>query len=288
MSTAAFFAAAAVAVGAYAMYTRKNTAQAEHTKQLGTAAKPAFAGLGSYNTLKLASSEKVNHDVKRLRFHLPDPDAKSGLTTTSALLAISWPGGRWLPVLRPYTPVNDLDTTGEIELLVKLYPTGKVSPHLHSLQPGDTLTFLRIPGYTWKTNEQSHVAAIAGGQGITPCYQLARGILANPEDKTRVTLVWGVNADEDIVLKQELADLEARHPGRFRTIYTVAKPDAGSPHRKGFVTADLLRDAGVTPGEKNGVGKIFVCGPPAMEKALTGTDGVLGALGYTKKEIHKF
>ncbi len=155
------------------------------------------------------------------------------------------------------------------------------------MKPGESLTFLRIPGYSWKANEQEHVALVAGGQGITPCYQLARGILRNPADKTRVTLVWGVNTEDDIVLADELAQMEREYRGRFRVVYTVAKPAASSKLTKSFVTKELLQGAGIVRGEK-GAGKVFVCGPPAMEKALTGKDGELGKLGYAKGQVHKF
>ncbi len=166
------------------------------------------------------------------------------------------------------------DETGHIDFLVKHYPGGKQSTHLHSMKAGDSITFLRIPGYSWQPNEQAHIGLIAGGQGITPCYQLARGILKNPEERTRVTLVWGVNSDADIVLGSELAELEQQHPGQFKVVYTVAKPSPGSKQAKGFITKELLESAGVAPGEK-GAGKVFVCGPPPMEKALTGKGGVL-------------
>jgi len=179
------------------------------------------------------------------------------------------------------------DEKGHIDLLVKQYPKGKQSTYLHALKPGDSLTFLRIPGYGWKPDEQSHVALVAGGQGITPCYQLARGILKNPNDKTRVTLVWGVNTDEDVVLRGEFSLLERQHPGRFKAVYTVANPKEGSRFTKGFVTKELLEANGVVPGE-SGVGKVFVCGPPPMEKALVGGAGLLTQMGFSKSQVHKF
>jgi len=179
------------------------------------------------------------------------------------------------------------DEPGHIDFLVKQYPNGKQSTHLHSMQPGDTVTFLRIPGYSWKPNEQAHIALVAGGQGITPCYQLAQGILKDSNDRTRMTLVWGVNSDDDLILADEFAALEAQYPDRFKTVYTISRPKAGSRHPQGYVTKELLEKAGVVPGEK-GATKVFVCGPPAMEKALTAKGGVLEALGYTKKDWHKF
>jgi len=181
------------------------------------------------------------------------------------------------------TPVAD--EPGHIEFLVKHYPGGKQSTHLHAMKEGDSLTFFRIPAYSWKPNEQDHVGLIAGGQGITPCYQLARGILRGVDDKTRVTLVWGVNSDDDIILGRELDQMEKDYPGRFRVVYTVSRPAAGCKYPTGYVNKELLTRAGIVPG---GVGKVFVCGPPPMEKALTGSGGVLGELGYTKKQIHKF
>jgi cytochrome-b5 reductase len=175
--------------------------------------------------------------------------------------------------------------------MVKLYPNGKQSTHLHSLQPGDTLTFAPIKELAWTPNKHGHVALIAGGAGITPMYQLARGILHNPDDRTRVTLVWGVNTDEDIFLKDEFAEFERKHPGRFKAVYVVASPNAGSSHQKGFVTRQVLEKAGLGASEEQNKDiKVLVCGPPPMEKALKGKrgGGVLAELGYRPDQIYSF
>ena len=282
-SSAAFSAAAAVAVGAGVAYT--HTASSAQAETAG--GKPPFASFG-FRTLTLSSTQSLNHNVKHLRFGLPDPHASSGLPVTSALLAITFPGGSWLPTLRPYTPINDADDRGHIDFLVKQYPGGKQSTHLHSLRPGDTVTFVRIPGYRWTANEQAHIGLVAGGQGITPCYQLLRGILRNPGDSTRVTLVWGVNTEADIVLDRALHDLQTQHPGRLTVKYVVSQPSGTSAveYSKGRVTSEVLKAAGVA--QSSGVGKIFLSGPPAMEKALLARGGPLAELGYSKKEIHTF
>ncbi|EPE06549.1 nadh-cytochrome b5 reductase [Ophiostoma piceae UAMH 11346] len=282
-SSVALVAAAAVAVGAYVAYTR--TASSARAETAG--GKPPFASFG-FRTLTLASSESLNHNVKHLRFDLPDPQSSSGLTVTSALLAITFPGGSWLPTLRPYTPINDADDRGHIDFFVKQYPGGKQSTYLHSLSPGDTVTFVRIPGYSWKANEQAHIGLVAGGQGITPCYQLLRGILCNPNDNTKITLVWGVNTEADILLDRELQNLQKQHPGRLTVKYVVSQPSGNSAveSSKGRVTSEVLKAAGVAAS--SGVGKIFLSGPPAMETALVARDGPLAELGYSKKDIHKF
>lgn len=184
-----------------------------------------------------------------------------------------------------------------LDLLVKQYPNGRQSTHIHALLPGDTLTMAPLKVVTYKPNQHERVALVAGGAGITPMYQLARGILANPADRTVVTLVWGVNGDRDIFLADELAALERAHPGRFTAHYVVSEPEAGSPHRKGRVTAQLLDKLGLDARRhENRDIKVFVSGPPAMEKAIVGSrgwlrggdKGVLAELGYEPGQVYKF
>ena len=174
--------------------------------------------------------------------------------------------------------------------MVKRYPDGKSSTHLHSLAPGQSLRFLAaLKGPQWTPNQVPHVVLIAGGAGITPCYQLAQGILRNPDDRTAVTLVYGANSDEDVLLREELKNWEKRFPGRFKAVYTVSRPVEGSKYRKGYVNEQLLREA--VPGVGGNDTKVFVCGPPPMEKSLVGdrsTKGVLEGLGYRKDQVTKF
>jgi cytochrome-b5 reductase len=183
------------------------------------------------------------------------------------------------------------DEPGVLELMVKKYPNGKQSTHLHSLLPGDSLRFVTpIPGYKWTPNKHPDITLIAGGAGITPMYQLIEGILRNPGDQTRITLVFGVNTDADVLLKSEFEDFERRFPDRFKAVYTVSNPGPGSPYLKGYVTKDLLSKVMTTTPDTENT-KVFVCGPPAMENALVGSrsqPGILGELGYTKDQIHRF
>lgn len=208
----------------------------------------------------------------------------------AAVLTMSWPSGRWLPVARPYTPISSVNEPGILEFLVKKYPDGKQSSHLHSLQPGDTLLFAAaLRGYQWKPNTVPHVTLIAGGAGITPIYQLAQGILANPMDKTAVTVVYGVNTDEDVLLRREFEEWEREFGERFKMMYTVSRPGKGSPWREGRVTKELLED--VTGTDRGTEDMVFICGPPPMEASLLGTKsekGILQQLGYRKENIHQF
>ncbi|KAB8237113.1 hypothetical protein ETB97_010116 [Aspergillus alliaceus] len=245
-----------------------------------------FSGFG-FTTLRLQSVKAVNHNTKRLVFEFPDKNARSGLSLTSALLTFSRPNGRWLPVVRPYTPISDLNQQGTLELMVKQYPNGKASTHIHSLVPGDSLTFLTaLKGFSWVPNQYPQIYAIAGGAGITPIYQLIQGILDNPDDKTKINLVFGVNSEQDLLLREELEEYKKRFPGRFDYVYAVSQLEGEKEgFKKGYVTEELLK--GVVKEQGKGA-KVFVCGPPAMEQSLTGKQGVLDRLGFEKGQVYKF
>ena len=221
----------------------------------------------------------------------------------AAILTQHTPAGGWFPVFRPYTPVHDRDERGTLQLLVKQYPNGKASTHLHSLSPGQTLTVRGpLPGYTWTPSASPRsVLFLAGGAGITPVYSLTKGILSNEADKTRINIVWGVNGLRDIVLREELEQLEAQHPDRLRVIYAVSGLDAQSnttnsldrdKYKNGHIDTRILQDAVQwcgkgSFGDETGK-KVFLSGPPAMEEAIASKKGILSELGIEKKAIHIF
>ena len=191
-----------------------------------------------------------------------------------------------------------IETKGYLELIVKKYEGGPMSTHMHDMVPGQRLYFKGpLPKYPWEANKHNHVALIAGGTGITPMFQLARKIFSNPDDKTKVTLVFGNVTEEDILLKTEWEDLENTYPQRFRAFYMLDKPPKSWPAGgAGFIGKDLLKTVLPEPKEDNI--KIFVCGPPGLYKAISGPKvspkdqgeltGILKELGYTKDQVYKF
>ena len=184
-----------------------------------------------------------------------------------------------------------------MDLVVKRYPNGPMSEHIHSMNPDQRLSFKGpLPKYVWEANKHHHIALIAGGTGITPMYQLARAIFSNPDDKTNVTLVFGNVAEEDILLKREFEELENTYPQRFRAFHVLDNPPEVWQQGKGRIDKGLLKT--VLPEPKREDIKIFVCGPPGMYNAICGTKpspkdqgeltGILKELGYSKDQVYKF
>lgn len=52
---------------------------------------------------------------------------------------------------------------------------------------------------------------IAGGSGLTPMLQVIQEIVKNPEDKTEVSFVFANKTEDDIILRDELDELAAKH-----------------------------------------------------------------------------
>lgn len=145
-----------------------------------------------------------------------------------------------------------------------------MSTHLHDMEPGQRLEFKGpIPKYPMEPNKHNHICLIAGGTGITPMWQLARYVFSQPEDNTKVTLVFGNVSEEDILLKREFEELENKYPQRFRAFYVLDNPPEKWQGGRGFITKDLLKTVLPEPKEDNI--KVFVCGPPGLYKAISGS-----------------
>lgn len=216
-----------------------------------------------FRELKLEKIIPYNHNTSRFVFKLPE-GTDSGLTVASALVvksvdpqaAVTKEGK---PAIRPYTPTTAPSVKDKLELLIKKYPGGAMTEHIHGLKEGDGLMFKGpIPKFPWKANQFEHVAMIAGGSGITPMWQVMQQIDSDPTDKTKVTLLFSNVTEQDILLRKEFEDLARRKPEQFNVQFTLDKPPSGWNGPKGYIDNRLLAQQLPAPalGEKI---KIFVC-----------------------------
>ena len=205
-----------------------------------------------------------------------------------------------MPVMRPYTPISAGDEPGFVSFLVKKYPEGKGSGHMHSLAPGETLNVRAIAELEYKPNQYSDLTVIAGGAGITPFLQLIRTVFSDPADKTKVNLVYANSTEQDILLKSEFDELERKHPDRFKASYVVTHPTSGdsAKHVRGHITKSILAQA-LPDQARWSTSKVLVCGPPPMVDAVAGAKGgfgwtqgslggILAELGCSKELVQKF
>lgn len=254
-----------------------------------------FKDNGEWVDLKLKDSWKVSPNTKHYVFELNSPDDISGLITASCLMAkYVTPKGN--NVIRPYTPISDVEQKGTLEFIIKTYPEGKFSKHVWDLEPNDTVSFKGpIVKWKWEPNQFKQISLIGGGSGITPLYQLLHEITKNPRDKTKVDLYYGSLTTDDILLKKEIDKIANDHLEQVKIHYFVDKAPADWNGSTGFITKEFLKSHLPPPSTES---KIFVCGPPPLYKAISGcknspTDqgevtGALAELGYNKEHVYKF
>ncbi|KAJ3039817.1 NADH-cytochrome b5 reductase [Rhizophlyctis rosea] len=285
--------------GGYYYYTTQDGSKKVNTKQVANPV-PALVA-DKFVPFELKEVLPVNHNTKKFRFALPEGTTELGLPTASAVVTKFQDGvkadGKPNVVIRPYTPLEDPADgyTGYFDLLIKKYPNGPMSTHIFSLKPGDKLDIKGpIPKWPYKANEFKHVGLIAGGTGITPNLQVIQRILSNPEDKTKVTLVFANIAEEDILLRSYFDGLKKQNPDRIEVYYVLEKPPKGWTEGVGYVSEQIIKEKLPKPGE----GKVFICGPNQMLAAISGTKtpdykqgevgGILKKLGYTENDVYKF
>ncbi|EMG50267.1 MCR1 NADH-cytochrome b5 reductase 2 [Candida maltosa Xu316] len=285
-----FAGATALSIGLALQYSTS-------TNYISNESGKTFTDGNEWIDLKLSKSIDLTHNTKHITFKLNNADDVSGLVTASCLLTkFVTPKGN--NVIRPYTPVSDVNQTGEIDFVIKKYEGGKMSTHIFDLKEGDTLSFKGpIVKWKWEPNQFKSIALIGGGTGITPLYQLLHQITSNPEDKTKISLIYGNVAPQDVLLKKEIDEIAAKHKDQVKVHYFVDKAEGADKweHEVGYITKDFLGKALEKPGSDF---KVFVCGPPGLYKAISGakvspTDqgelsGALKDLGFEKEHVFKF
>lgn len=247
----------------------------------------------------MISSRYESHDTRRFFFALENNESTMGLPIASCVVC-KYTDTDGKDVIRPYTPISNDSTKGRFELLVKKYPKSKMGTHIFQLRSGEELLFKGpFQKFEYTPNMWTHVGMLCGGTGITPMYQVIRGMLENPKDNTKISLVYANNARRDILLANELTEIQKTYPNfnMYLTLLEVPKRWLGGI---GYINKTVVEAFMPKPGEKNT--KVLVCGPPAMMKALSGDkaypagkapeqgplDGLLKELGYTEAQVFKF
>ena len=69
-------------------------------------------------------------------------------------------------------------------------------------------------------------------------------------------------AEDDILVRKELEELQKDYPDRFSLHYTVDKAPAGWKYSEGFISKEMI-EKHLLVGKQQ---QFFMCGPPPMTK----------------------
>jgi len=101
---------------------------------------------------------------------------------------------------------------GEFDITFKVYPRGRCSGYLDSVQVGQTVEVFK--GGARQRRPGKHVGIIAYGVGITEAFRVAEAELEKP-DAEHVKLLWSSKTTGDTFWHEQLSAACQCHPGRF-------------------------------------------------------------------------
>ncbi|NP_001130241.1 ferric-chelate reductase (NADH)1 [Zea mays] len=236
----------------------------------------------NFRKFKLVEKKQISHNVARFKFALPTPTSVLGLPIGQHI-SCRGQDATGEEVIKPYTPTTLDSDLGYFELVIKMYPQGRMSHHFREMKVGDYLSVKGPKGrFKYHVGQVRAFGMLAGGSGITPMFQVARAILENLNDNTKVHLIYANVTYEDILLKDELDDMAKTYPGRFKIYYVLNQPPENWNGGVGFVSKEMIQSHCPAPAEDI---QILRCGPPPMNKAMAAH---LDELNYTKEMQFQF
>jgi nitrate reductase (NAD(P)H) len=252
-------------------------------------------------SFRLQNKIALSRDSFMLDFALPSNEHILGLPTGKHVFMSAKINGEM--VLRRYTPISSNYDRGCVKFVIKAYRPcerfpegGKMSQYVDTLKIGDYLDFKGPVGeFEYLKNGEfilegegnrtaKYFNMMAGGTGITPCMQIAAEILRNPDDTTKISLIFACRVEGDLLMRSTLEESAANFPDRFKIHYILS--DAWTSDWKystGFVDKPLFEEYLYPASDE-----VFnlMCGPPIMLEK--GCRPNLEALGHKKDSIFAF
>jgi NAD(P)H-flavin reductase len=177
-------------------------------------------------------------------------------------------------ITRPYSIVS-LPDGNRFELCLNLVRDGVFTPHLFTMQPGDSIEMSAPLGFFTVRDPAKEAVFIGTGTGIAPFRCMAPDYLSHPEAR-QLTLLFGIRHESTIYYRDDFEALARRHPV-FRFWPTLSRPESSWTGRSGHVQTHLLEAI----GDRRDL-DVYICGLKTM---VDDVRGILKGLGFDRKQI---
>ncbi|KAJ9544181.1 hypothetical protein OSB04_023888 [Centaurea solstitialis] len=237
-----------------------------------------------FKEFKLVKRTQLSHNVAKFRFALPKPTAVLGLPIGQHI-SCRGKDSQGEEVIKPYTPTTLDSDVGYFELVIKMYPQGRMSHHFREMREGDYMAVKGPKGrFRYEPGQVRALGMIAGGSGITPMFQVLPDLFYKIRQIGRrcnsSTLMS--HPKTSFLRQEELEALATNYPSRFKVYYVLNQPPEGWTGGVGFVSQEMIKEHLPFPAFDI---KILRCGPPPMNKAMAAH---LEALGYDSEMQFQF
>lgn len=264
-------------------------------------------GPENYFKVKLSEVLPISDNTKIFRFEFPEDTQQLGLPICQHLLFKAKISTKKHPegeeVIRKYTPTSNINEKGYFEVPIKIYyknshpefPDGGIfTQFLDAMKIGDSLdisgpsgkiiyvgdgTFKIQQGEEEIIKKARNIGLIAGGTGITPCFQFLQ-YCASQNENVNISLLYANKTENDILLRPILEEYVAEQV--ISSYYVLEKPPENWNMGTGFISEEHIRER-MPPPDKETL--IFHSGPRAMNLNVR---KLLTDMGYSESMIVKF
>lgn len=228
-----------------------------------------------FRKFPLIEKTRVSHNSCVYKFGLPKSTDRLGLPIGQHIAISAIIDGK--EVVRSYTPISNDDQLGSFDLLIKTYENGNISRYVESKKVGETIDVRGPKGFfTYTPNMRKSLGMVAGGTGIAPMYQVLTAILDDPNDKTKIHLIYANVSEKDVLLRAELEELERKHPEQLSIHHVLNEAPVNWTGSVGFITPEIMEAH--LPKYTDDT-NLLICGPPPMVSAMK---KAAQSLGYPK------
>ena len=186
---------------------------------------------------------------------------------------------------RSYSICSGLDD-GELRVAIRRNPGGTFSNWANdALRAGDAIDVMTPTGRfgTAIVPEagRTHVA-FAAGSGITPVISVLRTVLAR-ERGSQFLLFYGSRSTEQILFRDELADLKDRYMARLSIVHVLSREEQDLAVLNGRLDQAKIREILATHLRGIAIDEAYVCGPEEMLEEIV---AALSEAGIADARIH--
>ncbi|XP_045027761.1 NADH-cytochrome b5 reductase-like [Daphnia magna] len=243
----------------------------------------------NYVSCVIERVEKVCSAVFLFHFKLPKNNCIK-YTAGQHVIAREFTGDS--TICRPYTLISLPGLVTTFSILIKLYDDGMMSNIIRKKWLAGYAVDWRGPigEYNYQPNSYRNVLLIAAGTGITPVYQIARMIIDNPEDETRVVLLYSCRTYADIIFRDKFHQLQDYWNFKVRyflsddlkqEVEAVRRFNEDINHHR--LNEDVVNNELKLITHDNL--RVYLCGPKSFEKNIIDN---LTKIGIAKSSILTF
>jgi CDP-4-dehydro-6-deoxyglucose reductase len=177
-------------------------------------------------------------------------------------------------ITRAYSLASAPSLSNRFELCLNRVDDGNLSPHLFSMQPGDTLEMSAPLGTFLLRQPPRDSILIATGTGITPFRSYLQAYL--PQGSPHFRLLFGVRYESHLLYREEFEAMTKQYP-QFDFWPTLSRPGDGWTGRRGHVQRHL-EEAIAGRREID----FYICG---LKPMVDDVRSILKGMSFDRKQI---